>query len=98
MHAGLAITFVNRTISGQILLVYRQNSVCAVAMSKHTRDRKEPSSSSSSLGPPTKKCAVSRKTVEKWVVENNRELNTSVWLNSRVIATTFSLKCAVCSV
>ena len=64
-------------------------------MSGLTRDREEPSSSS---GPPSKKRAVSRKTMEKWVVENDRDLNTSVWLKfegdrNRV----YSLKCAVCS-
>ena len=30
--------------------------------------------------PPTKKCSLQKKTVEKWIVENNKELNTSVWL------------------
>ena len=66
-----AITFGNRSISGHILLV------CAIAMSGRTRDCEE---SSSRTGPLTKKRAVLRKTVEKWVVENDRVLNTSVWL------------------
>ena len=67
-------------------------------MSGHTGDREEPSCSSSSSGPPTKKRAVSRKTVEKWVVENDRELNTSVWLKFEGDRNhVFSLKCAVCS-
>ena len=30
--------------------------------------------------PPTKKCAVCQKTVEKWIKENDRSLNTTVWL------------------
>lgn len=34
----------------------------------------------STEGPPAKKRAVSRRTVEKWIVENDRELNTTVWL------------------
>ena len=76
----LAITFGNRTINGQILLVYGQNLVCAVTMSGHTRDREEPSCSST------------------WVVENDRELNTSVWLKFDGDRNhVFSLKCAVCS-
>ena len=77
VRTGLAITFGNRTISGHNLLVSRQNLVCTVAMYGH---REEPCSSSSSSGPPPKKRTVSRKTVEKWVVENDRELNTTVWL------------------
>ena len=93
--SGLAITFGNRTISGHILIVYGQSLVCAVAMSGHTRDRKEPSSSS---GPPSKERAVSRKTVEKWVAENDRDLNTSVWLKFEGHRNhVYSLKCAVCS-
>ena len=67
-------------------------------MSGHARDREEPSCSSSSSSPPTKKRVVSRKTVEKWVVENDRELNTSVWLKFEGDRNhLFSLKCAVCS-
>ena len=49
-------------------------------MSGQTRVRGRESASASTDGPPVKKCAVYRKTVEKWVVENDRELNTSVWL------------------
>ena len=48
-------------------------------MSGRTSDREEPSLSSSIVGPSMKKHAVSRRTVEKWVVENNQALNTS-WL------------------
>ena len=67
-------------------------------MSGHTKDREEPCSLSSSSVPPPKKRAVSRKTVEKWVVENDRELNTSVWLKFDGDRNhMFSLKCAVCS-
>ena len=47
---------------------------------------------------PAKKRGVSKKTAEKWVLENDRELNTSVWLRfdadrDHVVA----LKCAVCT-
>ena len=66
-------------------------------MSGHSKYREEPCSSSSSSGPPPKKRAISRKTVEKWVVENDRELNTSVWLKFEGDRNhVFSLKCAVC--
>ena len=51
--------------------------------------------------PPTKKRSVQKKTVEKWVVENDKELNTSVWLKSETAADdrdrVATLKCAVCS-
>ena len=47
-------------------------------MSGRTSDQEELSLSLSIVGPPTKKRAVSRRTLEKWVVENNRA-NTS-WL------------------
>ena len=95
MGTGLVITFVNRTISGHTSIVYGQSLVCAVAMSGHTRDREEPSSSS---GLPSKKSAVSRKTIEKWVAENDRDLNTSVWLKFEGDCNhVYSLKCAVCS-
>ena len=30
--------------------------------------------------PPTKKCAVCQKAVEKWIKENDRSLNTTDWL------------------
>ena len=47
---------------------------------------------------PAKKRGVSKKTAEKWVLENDRELNTSVWLKfdadrDHVVV----LKCAVCT-
>ena len=50
--------------------------------------------------PPTKKCSVQKKTVEKWIVENDKELNTSVWLKFYTAAEDrdhmATLKCAVC--
>ena len=39
--------------------------------------------------PPTKKRSVLKKTVEKWIVENNKELNTSVWLKFETAAATY---------
>ena len=52
-------------------------------------------------GPPAKKQkrAVCRKTVEKWIVENDRTLNTAVWLKFETDRRdhVLSLKCAVCS-
>ena len=52
-------------------------------------------------GPPVKKQkrAVCRKTVEKWIVENDRTLNTAAWLKFETDRRDhmLSLKCAVCS-
>ena len=52
-------------------------------------------------GPPAKKQkrAVCRKTVEKWIVENDRTLNTAVWLKFETDRRdhVHSLKCTVCS-
>ena len=63
--------------------------------------RKRPcdSDSSSSSSPLPKKRAVNRRTVEKWVTENDKSLTTSVWLKFDMadrdhVAT---LKCSVCS-
>ena len=94
--AVFAITFSNRTISRQFLLVYGHNWHCTVAMFRHTRERVEPSLLSS-VGPSTKKHAVSRRTVEKWVVMKGQALITSCGSTLTPIDTTFSLKCAVCS-
>ena len=47
-------------------------------MSGQTRVRGRESTSASTDGPPVKKRAVYRKTVERWVVENDCELNTFV--------------------
>ena len=53
--------------------------------------------------PPTKKHSVQKKTVEKWTVENDKELNTSVWLQFETAVgdrdrdRVATLKCAVCS-
>ena len=49
--------------------------------------------------PETKKRGVSKKTAEKWVVENDKELNMSVWLKFEVADRdhVVALKCAVCS-
>ena len=50
-------------------------------------------------GPPAKRRLVCRKTVEKWVAENDRALNTTVWLKFDADRQdhVLSLKCAVCS-
>ena len=49
--------------------------------------------------PPTKKRAVFRKTVEKWIEENNRSLNMTVWLkfDSDSHDHVNTLSCKVCS-
>ena len=39
--------------------------------------------------PPTKKRSVQKKTVEKWIVENDKELNTSVWFKFEMAAATY---------
>ena len=64
-------------------------------MSGQTRSR----ASSSSEDPPGKKRAVSWKTVEKWVMENDRTLNTSVWLKFDMADRdhVLALRCDVCS-
>ena len=53
----------------------------------------------SSEGPPAKTRTVSRKIVEKWVVENDHALNTSVWLKFDMANRNhmLSLRCDVCS-
>ena len=49
--------------------------------------------------PPTKKRSLQKKTVEKWIVKNNKELNTSIWLKFETAAENCdhvaTLKCAV---
>ena len=49
--------------------------------------------------PPTTKRAVCRKTVEKWIKENDRSLNTTVWLkfDSDSHDHVNTLSCEVCS-
>ena len=63
-------------------------------MSGQTRSRV----SLSSEHPPAKKRAVSRKTIKKWVMENNRTLNTSVWLKFDMADrdNVLALRCDVC--
>ena len=39
--------------------------------------------------PPTKKRSVQKKTVDKWIAENDKELNTSVWLKFETAAATY---------
>ena len=50
-------------------------------------------------GPPTKKRSLQKKTVEKWIVENDKELNSSVWVKFETAAEdrdhVATLKCAV---
>ena len=55
--------------------------------------------SSTSGLPDPKRRGVSKKTAEKWVVENDKELNMSVWLKLDVADCdhVVTLKCAVCS-
>ena len=63
--------------------------------------RKRPcdSDSSSSSSPLPKKRAVNRRTVEKWVTENDKSLTTSVWLKFDMADRDHvsTLKCSVCS-
>ena len=57
------------------------------------------SSSSYSSNTPAKRRAVQRRTVEKWITENDRELNTTLWLKFDMADREHvaSLKCSVCS-
>ncbi len=52
-------------------------------------------------GLPTKKLSVQKETIEKWIVENDKELNISVWLTFETSADdhdrVITLKCTVCS-
>ncbi len=68
-------------------------------MSGQACARSRESSSLSTEGPPAKKRAVCRRIVEKWVVENDRALNTSVWLKFDMTDRDHvaSLRCEVCS-
>ena len=47
---------------------------------------------------PSKKRAVTVKTVEKWIKENERELDTSIWLNFEKVNREYvgALKCSIC--
>ena len=51
--------------------------------------------------PPTKKCSIQKNTEEKWIAENVKELNNSVWLKFKTAADDrdrmATLKCVVCS-
>ena len=98
------ITFGHRTIrsiSGSIRsIVFRSNKIFA------QRKRSLEESSVIDLDTlcsdlPTKKRSVQTKTIWKWVVENDEELNTSVWLKFETAAgdhdCVATLKCAVCS-
>ena len=48
-----------------------------------------------------KKCSVLKTTVEKWITENDRALNTSIWLkydqDPSDRTRTIALKCSVCT-
>ena len=90
-----------RSISGSIWsIVFRSGK-----MSTQRKCRLEESSvvdlDAPCSDPPTKKRSVQKKTVEKWVVENDKELNTSVWLKFETAAgdreRVATLKYAVCS-
>ena len=64
-----------------------------------TYDSLSSASSSSSSSSLPKRRPVQRRTVEKWIVENDRELNTSVWLKFEMADREHIalLKCSVCS-
>ena len=85
--AGHAITSGHRTISDQFMQVSGHVRFSTVNMSER---REAP-----------KKRAVLTTTVEKWAVENDKSLNTAVWLKFDVDPANrtrvMSLKCSVCS-
>ena len=83
---------------------YPVNSLCSGKMSaqrKHSLESSVIDLDAPCSDPPTKKRSVQKKTVEKWIVENDKELNTSVWLKFETAADdrdrVATLKCAACS-
>ena len=81
------------------------NFFCSGKLSAQ-RKRSSPSYSVIALDAPTsdspaKKHSVQKKTVEKWIMESNKNLNTSVWLKFETAAEdchhVATLKCTVCS-
>ena len=66
--------------------------------------RKRPGASRSSAFdvdsdiPPSKKCGLTMKTVDKWIVDNDKTLNTTTWLKYDKVDREYvaTLKCSVC--
>ena len=90
----LPITSGHRTISDQLSHVSEQYRTCAEKMS----GRKRAAASSLDDSPPSKKRGVTARTVDKWIAENDRALNTTTWLqydrvDHEYVAT---LTCSVC--
>ena len=71
------------------------------AQRKHSREASNQASSSGS-GPSTKKCVDQQRTVEKWIAENDKAMNTASWLKFETTPPPDRdrvdvLKCAVCT-
>ena len=66
-------------------------------VNKRARPPSDPPTSSLS-GPMAKKRAVHRRTVKKWIIENDRAMNTSTWLKFKMAERDHVavLKCAIC--
>ena len=58
-----------------------------------------PDDSGSNDGPPVKRRLVQKRTVEKWIAENDVELNTISWLKFKMADRNLveSISCAVCT-
>ena len=69
-----------------------------LVFSKRVQPRSDPPTSSLS-SPVAKKRAVHRRTVEKWITENDRAMNTATWLKFEMADRDHVavLKCVVCS-
>ena len=76
-QAVLLVTVGHRTISGHIANVSVQYYTCPEKMSGQKRFA---AAGPHDDGPPTKKRGVTAKTVDKWIADNDRALNTTTWL------------------
>ena len=102
--AVFEITFGHQTFSGQFLEVSGQTVFCSGKMSAQRKRSLEESSvidlDALCSDPPTKEHSVQKKTIDKWLVENDKELNTSIWLMFETAADdcdhVTTLKCTVC--
>ena len=80
------ITVGHRTISGGLRYLSGQELSCAESMSGQSKS--------------LQKRAVTRRTVEKWIIENDKQLDTTIWLKYDTVVGdrehVSALKCGVC--
>ena len=65
---------------------------------KKMSGQKQPAGSELDGGPPRKKRGITAKTVDKWIAENDKALNTTTWLQYDKVDREYvtSLKCSMC--